>query len=350
MKAAIWRDTLIAAAIYGLAILATDRFLSTRSAFSRPMSLALAFAFVQMTAIALMVIALIARKQQNVLRLARSRRLVPLIQEALALHAIGIDQRTQLEQLRRQSPMDVRNTLFTMLASMRAQPRERMAAIAADLDLVDQGGQETIEWIRNLIRVGHGERFKLIVTVVARQNLLVRAIAAEELAQYAVLITETQIAGVLQSPDRDVVVTALDMLRAWRRALHVRDFLPLLAHADARVRVGALLALPYAAADARPEVIATPVMASLVHPSAKVRAAAATAAGRMGIADAAQALAIRLTDTERHVAVAAAFALAGIGEPGITLLQRAVLSPDRVAASVAFEALEKSALGLAELV
>ncbi len=350
MKAAIWRHTLLAATVYGLAIFATDRFLLSRWALSHAMSLALAFAAVQIAAIALMVLALVARKQQNVRQLARSQRLLPLIQEALALHAIGIDQRKALEELRRQSPHDVRNTLFAMLASMRAQPRERVVALAADLGLVEQHGQETVEWIRNLIRVGHAQRFEQIVTAVARQNLLVRAVATEELAEYAVLIAETQIAGVLQSPDPEVVVTALDMLRAWRRALYVRDFLPLLSHTDARVRASALLALPYAAADARPEVIAAPVMASLVHPSPQVRAAAATAAGRMRIAEAAHALTIRLTDADRQVAIAAAFALASLGELGNAMLQRAVMSPDRGAASVAFEAMEKSALGLAELV
>jgi hypothetical protein len=347
VKAAIWRDTLVTAAIYALAIFAMNRYLLSRWGLPREMALALAFAAVQIAAIALMVVALVARKQQNVMRLARSHRIVPLIQEALALHAIGIDQRQHLEQLRRQSPGDVRNTLFSMLASTRGQPRDRIAAVASDLGLVEQHGQDTIEWIRNLIRVGHAERFEQIVTAVARQNLLVRAIAAEELATYAALIAETQIGAVLQSPDPDVVVAALEMLRAWRRALHIHDFLPLLAHPDARVRSSALLALPYAAADARPEVMATPVMASLVHASAQVRAAAATAAGRMGISDAVHALAVRLTDSDRQVAVAAAFALASLGERGNAMLQRVVLSPDRVAASVAFEALEKSALGLA---
>jgi len=349
VRAAVWRNTLIAAAIYAVAIVIADRFLMTRFAIQREMSLALAFAVVQIAAIAVMVTALFVRKQRSVLRLARSRKVVPLIQEALALHAIGIDQSRRLQQLRRQSPDDVRETLFNVLVSMRGQPHERVSALAGDLGFVEQRGQETIEWVRNVIRVGHAERFEQIVNEVARQNLLVRAIAAEELATYAASIPESQIAGVLRSSDPNIVVTALDMLRAWRRALHVRDFMPLLVHADARVRASAFLALPYAVTDALPEAIASPVIESLDHENAEVRAAAATAVGRMGLTAVANSVALRLTDSDRHVAVAAAFALAAMGERGNVLLNRAVLSPDRNAASVAFEALEKSALGLAEL-
>ncbi len=350
MRAAIWQNTILAAAIYALAIAVVDDVLLTRVALGRAMSLALAFAIVQLAAILLMVTALFARKQWNVMRLARSRRIVPLIQEVLALHAIGIDQRPRLQELRRRSANDVRDTLFAMLASMRGQPRERVALVAADLGFIEQEGQEAIDWIRNLIRVSHGRRFEQIVTTVAGQSLLVRAIAAEELSTYAALIPESQLTRALQSSNPEVIVTALEMLRAWRRALHVRNFLPLLRHEDARVRASALLALPYAAADASPESLAPVIVAALEHPTAEVRAAAAAVAGRMGITGAVNALTARLTDGERHVAVAAAFALAALGDRGSALLQRAVLSPDRLAASVAFEALEKSALGLAELV
>ena len=139
------------------------------------------------------------------------------------------------------------------------------------------------------------------------------------------------------------------MVRAWRRALRIRDFMELLVHSDARVRASALLALPFAVADAPPEILAAPIIASLADQSADVRAAAATAAARMSVAAAATSLVQRLDDADRRVAVAAAFALAALGDRGAELLNRAMLSPDRVAASVAFEALEKSALGLAEL-
>jgi HEAT repeat protein len=69
----------------------------------------------------------------------------------------------------------------------------------------------------------------------------------------------------------------------------------------------------------------------------------------MGVKQALKALSTSLNDPNRNVAIAAAFALASLGNEGAAMLENAVLSPARAAASVAFEALEKSALGLVEL-
>lgn len=349
MRAAIWRNTILTAAAYAVAIFAVDRYLRSRMTVGREITLALAFSVVQIAAILVMVAALFARKRWNVARLARSRRLAPQIQEAVALHAIGIDQRARLQQLRRQAPHDMRETLFTMLASTRGAPREKVAMLAADLGLAEQRSQEVVEWIRNVIRLHHGERFEQIMAIVAHQSLLVRAIAAEELAPYAAEISESQLVHVFESHDPDVVMAGLDMLRAWRRAMHVPGFLQLLAQEDPRIRARALLALPYVAAAAQPEVIAPAIVSALNHQNADVRAAAATAAGRLGVTRAVEALGLRLADVERRVAVAAAFALVVLGESGNSALQRAILSPDRTAASVAFEALEKAALGRVEI-
>jgi HEAT repeat protein len=349
MRAAIWRNTIVVAVIYIVAIAAVDHLLLARFITGRAMALALAFSIVQTVAILLMLATLWARKQRNVIRLARSRRLVPQIQEALAQHAIGFDQMARLEQLRRQSANDVRETLFAALNSMRGQPRERVAEAAAHLGFVERGGEEAAEWARNLIRLGHADQFDRIVAWVARQNLLTRAVAAEELETYAAKISEAQIGEALQSPDPEVVLVTLDMLRAWRRAWHIPGFARLLLHEDSRVRTRALLVLPYAAAGASPESIAPAMIASLTHQSAETRAAAAVAAGRMGITSAVDALGARLVDPEHDVAIAAAFALVSLGQRGNELLQRALLSPERAGAAVAFEALEKAALGRTEM-
>jgi HEAT repeat protein len=224
-----------------------------------------------------------------------------------------------------------------------------VAEAAAHLGFVERGGEEAAEWARNLIRLGHADQFDRIVAWVARQNLLTRAVAAEELETYAAKISEAQIGEALQSPDPEVVLVTLDMLRAWRRAWHIPGFARLLLHEDSRVRTRALLVLPYAAAGASPESIAPAMIASLTHQSAETRAAAAVAAGRMGITSAVDALGARLVDPEHDVAIAAAFALVSLGQRGNELLQRALLSPERAGAAVAFEALEKAALGRTEM-
>ncbi len=349
MRAAIWRNTLVTAAVYALLIAAAERLIQARIPLAREMTLALAFAAVQIVAIIVIVAVLFARKQWNVVRAARSQRVVPHVQEALALHSIGIDQRQRIDELRRQAPDDVRETLFAMLASTRGEPRDRMAALTADLGFAERRRQGTLDWARNVIRLRRGEAFEEIVAAVAHQSLLVRAIAAEELAPYAAEISEPAIAHGLESADLAVIVTTLDMLRAWRRAIEIPGVVRLLDHADGRVRRRALLVLPYAAAGAPPESLAPGVLAALDDQNGGVRQAAALAAGRLGLGNAVQALAAHLTDPDRHVAVAAAFALAALGDRGNAVLERAVLSRDRAAAAAAFEAMEKRALGLAEL-
>lgn len=350
MRVAIWQRTILTAAMYGAAIAIVDHALWLRTSLGPDMSLAVAFAIVQIIAIVVMLGTLFARKEVDSLRAARSRRLVPQIQDALAMHSIGFDQSARLEQLRRVAPQDVRETLFAVLASTRGEPRDRVASLVPDLGMLEaRSTQKPLERIRDLVRLGAGERFEQIVTEIAHQNLLVRAAAAEELAPHAADIPPSKVRHVLQASDARVIVAALEMLRAWRRALHIEGFLPLLAHADAEVRINAFLAMPYAAADATPDSLAPPMVKALGDPNDAVRAAAAGAAGRMGVTRAADALGARLNDPQRHVAIAAAFSLASLGDAGNTLLQRAVRSPDRVAASTAFEALEKAALGRLEI-
>ena len=349
MRAAIWRDTLLSAALYALAIAVADRWIESRGTLGRGMSLALAFSLVQIVAIIIILFLLLARKQLGAMRSARSARLAPQIQDAVALHAIGIDQRTRLEELRKQAPVDVRETLFLMIASVRGEPRARVVQLASDLEFVELGGQDVIDWIRNLIRVRQGEAFEEIVRAVAHRNLLVRAVAAEELAPFAANIDESQITRVFESRDAEVIIAALDMLRAWHRALHIPGYLRLLASRDARVRARALMALQYVAAAAHPDVIWPAIVSALNFDDPEVRSAAATAAGRLGVGRAVVALGEHLADPDRQVALAAAFALVSLGDSGITLLERAVMSPDRTAAAVAFEALEKATLGLAEV-
>jgi hypothetical protein len=346
VRLAIWRNTLLVVAVYALAIVAADRLLVTRIAPA--LALALAFAAVQMAAIVLMLTALFVRKQRGVLRLARSRRMAPEIQEVLALHSIGIDQTPRLEQLCRQSRNDVRETLFEVVSSTRGAARERIVALAAHLGFVERRKSNNVEWIRDLVRLGRIELFDEVLSWAAHQNRLLRAIAAEELAPCAAEISESHIPRALQSGDRQTVITALEMLRAWRRMVHVAGFEALLTHADPRVRIATLLALPYVASEA-PNEIAAGVIAALHDENADVRAAGAAAAGKLGVLESAQELGVRLSDSAREVAVAAAFALASMGERGSELLQRAVLSPDRSAASVAFEAMEKAALGRTEM-
>src|SRR5262249_20708372 len=76
-----------------------------------------------------------------------------------------------------------------------------------------------------------------------------------------------------------------------------------------------------------------------------VRQAAAVAAGQRRIEDAIPQLLQRLQDSDERVAIAAARALAAMGEPGLAILEREVVIGVPDAAGLALEALEKARIG-----
>ncbi len=349
MRFAVWRNTIAVVAGYVVAIVVLDRLLLRRTISSRPLALALAFTMVQTAVILVMLIALFVWKRRNVLRTRRSEHFAPAIQEAIALHALGEDQIEVLRRLRDSSRYDVRETLLTMAATMRGEARARIARLAQDLALFERSSDVELQSIRDRIRLTHAADFADVVAWSARRPLLARAIVADELRPYAGEIQDTEILRALSSTDRDVVLTTLEMLRAWRRVMRVSGFTMLLANTDARVRAAAFAALSYVAASEPPDVIAGAIEAALRHEDARVRAAAARAAARAGVTSVTAALAARVADPDRAVALASAWALASFGYEGLETLEAMLAEPDRSAAAVAFEAWEKAALGRLEL-
>lgn len=349
MRFAVWRNTIVAIAVYALAIGIADREIFQHTIRSRPLALALSFATVQLAMIALMLGLLFGWKRRNVLRQARSERLANELDEALALHLIGEDQTPALRKLMEQSRYDVREKLFTMVSTTRGEARDRLTALALDLQLVERGADVELQGIRDYIRLAHGQDFDAVVRWSAARPLLARAIVADEYAPYAGSVSDEQIVGALNAPDRRVVLATLEMLCAWRRTVRIPGFTMLLASPDARVRAAAFDALSYVAAGQGEDVVAEAIKTGLRHDDPRVRRSAAVAAGRMSIGTVIEALHERLNDTNRDVAVAAAWALASIGDTGLAMLEASLASPSR-SADVAFEMWEKAAIGRLSLV
>src|SRR5581483_9623319 len=139
MRLAIWRNTLLVIAVYIILIAAADREVFAPALRSRMLAGALSFASVQLAFIAIMLILLFARKQRNVVRTARSERLGPAIDEALALHSVGEDRAERLRELAAESRWDVREKLFAIASTTRGDARDRMTRLALDLGLVERG-------------------------------------------------------------------------------------------------------------------------------------------------------------------------------------------------------------------
>src|SRR5207245_10691534 len=90
---------------------------------------------------------------------------------------------------------------------------------------------------------------------------------------------------------------------------------------DAIVRAVALRAAPYASTDR----INGKIVSRISDEAPLVRRAAAVAAGKPRMEEAIPQLLARLQDSDERVAVAAARALATMGEPGLALLEKEVV-------------------------
>lgn len=328
-RTVIWVETLVMVAAYAVAIWATNRFFVSPRVAARGVALALAFAIVQTAAILATLSALFIRKVVTTRSAARSARLQDELQQALALEAAGQDQLRHLRSLQRRSPRDVEHGIADFLAAVRGQASARITTVAKKLGIETRDAPDRLE---------------RLFAAAAGGNLLIRASITEELEPDAAQLAGAQIARALTSSDASRVLAALDMLRAWKRVLPVRNVEVLLHHESAAVRTAALRALPWVESiDAQ-----RTVRIGLRDLDPLVRIAAAESAARMQFADAVPQLAENLAGEDRDVSLACAFALAAL-PGGIDVLEKTLISANRAAASLAFEALEKASLQRLEL-
>lgn len=325
----IWVETIATGLVYVLAIWLTNRYVVQPRLKSPALAVALAFAIVQVVAILTVLITLLARKTIDSRRAARSAQLQGAIQQALALETAGQDQLRNLRSLMKQSRRDVERGIGEFLATVRGDASDRIVAVAKQL------GVETPDEAR---------RFERLFAAAATGNLLVRAKVTEELEPMAAKLAPAQITKALTSMDVSRVLAALNMVWAWKRVLPVGNVEPLIQHANPTVRAAALRALPWVESiDAQRS-----IRIGLRDINAAVRIAAAEAAARMQVVDALPQLVENLTGHDRDVSLASAFALASL-PGGTAVLEKAISSPNRGAASVAFEALEKATMQRLEL-
>lgn len=325
----VWVGTVAVAMIYVGAIDLADVVVFTPRFESRSLSLALAFALVQTVAIVVFVGGLFVRKWHYSRRQRQSIQIEREIQEALALHSLGHDELPRLRALMARSRRDVEQGIAAALATLLSDARARVLAAAGALGIPQADDRQ---------------RLDALFEAAAAGNLLRRAVLVEELEPHALALATDQIPRALTSNDPRQVTAALDMIRAWKRMLTVANLEQALRHPDAAVRVRALQALPYVS-----NATHAAVGDGLHDASASVRAAAATAAGKLRLSELTDALVRALSDTSREVASAAAFALAALPD-GVSRLRQVVSSGPRLARGVAFEALEKATLGRMELV
>ena len=325
-RAPVWMATVAVVIAYAAAIFLADRFILARWLNPGALRVALAFGLVQIVAVVSILAGLIIRRRVMSRRAHRAAALRVEAGALVAEHAAGSDRLRRLRQLQQRAPRDVRASVRAFLGSTRGTMHARVAALAGDLGIDPRHAFDAppLEELASL-------------------SLRERAILADRLAPEAERIMRSEFARAMAGDPR-MAIAVLDLLRAWRRVLPVEGLETALSHPDPEVRWRACEGAVYAQPSRSDRLID-----ALRDPDARVRAAAARATQRIRDERFREALQASAGDSDRDVAVAAAMALASL-PGGIEALQAVITSGTRVDASVAFEALEKAALGRLESV
>ncbi len=281
-----------------------------------------------------------------------------------------------LRVLARRHPREVERCLYEMLLFVRGTARERVSELARELGIdrlwkrryrswrdetrreaiarlghLEGGGANAVllaalrdpndevklEASRALLRGGRREEIAAVFRAALEESLLVRAVLTEALRPHAVLLCATAVPEALAG-EAAAVRTVLEIIHAWGKSVAVAKLETLLGHADAGVRVAALAVVPQLL---EPGACAKQVVAALGDNDAAVRAAAATVAGKLRLHPALGALEECLRGDAPEAAVAAAYAIAALGEEGCRVLEREVLQSRAHSAGAALEALER---------
>jgi HEAT repeat protein len=378
----IWTKTILATGLdVGLAT--TIFILLGRLDWPDSVELRAALAVIIFLLVAILVMAawLIYGKMLGLLQELRRLKYEPLINETLALEVVDGGQVEQLKRLARHCPAAVSDCVCAELSCVTGSAHRHISEVSCELGLLERWRRELrshgslrrcravrllgtlersmaramlvealsddsepvrIEAGRALVRWGDGEAVEAVLRFAASQPLLLRALVAEDL-RHVMTSCERYLPQLLRDHDLAVMTGALDIITAWQKALAIQGFEALLEHRAAAVRVRALRLAPYILGG--PGSFGHLVIAALFEPDAGIRAAAAIAAGAMGLTNAIPHLHSLLQAADERVSVSAAWALSRLGDSGTAVLEAEVLAGGPCA-GFALEALERAQLGL----
>jgi hypothetical protein len=322
--------------------------------------------------IVLAIFSIIAKSLRYVAR-ERAARISPEIRETLASVAVGDGDRQRLAWLAQHHRRPFEAIFTEFLSSFGGQINSELSILAVDLGLAEQWRRATRSRnflvqknaLANLGRIGHAIDARLlqhpleqtrieaacaflasgssdapglVFKMLPDQSLLGRILLADSLRPFATEISKRYLVEAVSSADVRRAKASLDLLRAWERWIPIDNFSRLIAQRDTDLRLAAVAALRYACST---EEEATQVVFSLLHfPDERVHAPAAKAASDMGISTLIPVLAKQMRTGGSVAALAAAQALARMGEEGRDLLESEILSSPHP--QYALQALEQS--------
>lgn len=381
VRAAIWLRTVTLVAAYSIAILVTYKLMFVHVFRSDPLALALTFFTVQGLMIVILLAVLLTRKITSQIRKRREQRLYPVMRAKLAEHAISSNSLAQLQRLRCKFPAEFETCLADFLPMLTGEGSQHLSQLAIDLGLVERWKQQAqagrvgirekavlrlgrltipvarpwllaalkddsmeirLEACRALIHAAQIEELEQVFHFALTQPLGVRAVLVEELRPHALQLAQNALPVALRNEDERLVIRALEIVAAWRRALPLPEITELLRHRQPQIRAAALRVLHYALTDDDPTLA---VLSALTSEDAQVKSDGATAAGRLKIAQALPELLACLRDQNAEVVYAAARALGELGADGVEILEGEILTAKRSVATAALEALERVRIG-----
>jgi HEAT repeat protein len=379
-----WCKTLAMAGVFLAAIWIVFDQVVADLFVSDSLGLALAGAIVSSAAVLLMIVTIGVRKIIEQVRMRSRSRHESVTLEGLAGYMITED--GDVDRLYRADPRVFERCLLRLLPTVAGVERDRLSELAGKFGLLarwqkelrsrseerrfeaisrlalvstaqsadqlklalqDRNAGIRAEAARALIVIREQEVLEHVFRAVVNDVLLVRALLVQDLRPYAVALSRRAIPELLRAEDPGTVITTLDIIVAWKRSLEI-DTTALLHHPDQDVRVRAFRTLPYVlSSEARlPE-----IMKALTTEEPSVRAAAIDALRLLRSSpwlsesqpQILAALDLCLREGEPPVAIAAARALAELGDAGWELLEGEIRSGQRPA--IAAEAMERRILG-----
>jgi len=190
-----------------------------------------------------------------------------------------------------------------------------------------------------MAQTGRMDDVERVFRLALSETLLVRMSLAETLRPYAYQLCERIVPDVLRSGDVPAVVAALELLRAWERALPIKGLATLMGHRERSVRISAF---PLAALVAPSPEIENEVLAGLGDRDVEIVTVAARTAARLRLDKALPILARCARTAVTPLVQAAASALAEMPPAGWTTLQELRFNPNPATAAAAGAALERA--------
>jgi HEAT repeat protein len=382
-RLSIWLKTAAVTAAYAGFIWAVDRLITSRWIYLHWLSLAIAFTGAQITLSMLILLGIYVRRSVVEMRRRRVLPVIPHIQRLVASHAGGVDSLTALKPLLKRCPVEFEAELYVFICNLRGRERDRLCELAADLGLVERwiSGYDSRNTVRRrqaldylagvasasalqtlekalddpdeslrlsasraLLAVRGREVVEKIFFFSLRQGPVVRALIADDLRPYLLMLSQKELPEAVASEDPQHVLAALDMIWSWGRVIDVPQVAALFDSKDSVIRAVALHAGYYAA----PQQLVSRLPAFLEDPAPIVRRAAAETCGQFRLEAAVTSLMKLLHDDDERVARAAAKAVARLGETGLQLLDQQLIHGTPAVAGVALEAAEKARIGRME--